>query len=812
MRKNNSFYDTVDQIVSYGIEKGILHLNTATQAFNGMHLVINNKAIINFGSCSYLGLEFHPALKEGAKAAIDRYGTQFSASRAYVSVGLYEILEGLLETIFEAPCVIAPTTTLGHIACIPVVVDDADAVILDQQVHNSVQSAVQLLKARGVHIELLRHNRMDLLEETIQSLRNKYRKIWYMADGIYSMFGDSSPVDTVYRLMDQYPELYYYVDDAHGMSIHGKSGRGYVLSRHAIHRKMIMATSLNKAFASGGGVLVFGDKETARKVGTVGGPLLSSGPMQPASLGADIAAANIHLGDEINSLQQQLKDNITFTRLLLEQYGLPVISEPGAAIFFVAVSLPKLGHHLVKKMLEAGFYVNLGVFPTVPMKQTGIRFTITRLHSFDDIRKMIHTLARLFPAAMQDEGITLPEIYKAFKRPMPEEALTDAAVSTMIDQTLLLETTQYHTIMDVPKELWNSLFLGKGSFDWDNLALLEESFSNNKAPEDNWLFDYIIVSDRTGKVIAASFFTTALAKDDMLSPDIISRQVETKRVNDPYFLTSKVISSGSMITEGEHLYIDSSSPLWKAAVALLLQKAYALQETNQANSIVLRDFHAIDEELDSLMVDNGFFRIGMPDAHSLNHIGGWDAQHFQEQLSYNALRQLKKKVLRNLPAFDIHLLSGTAGPARVEQWYQLYLQVKNKSFELNTFPLPRKFFTAIANSSHWEMMELWLKEVSTSGPVAVVCCHKSSDAYIPMVIGIDYTWNKTYNVYRQALYQVSLRAMQLGKTRLLLGFSADIEKQKMGAVAAKTWAYLHTSDSFNNEMLGAIPAVQHQTR
>ncbi len=295
MNKYHSFYDTVDQIVSYGIEKGILHLHTGKQMLKGTGLSINDRPIVNFGSCSYLGLEFDTRVKDSARDAIELYGTQFSSSRAYISLGLYKELQHLLEKIFDAPCVITPTTTLGHIANIPVMVCDGDAVIMDQQVHNSVQTAVQLVKARGGYIEMIRHNRMDLLEARIKELRSRHKKIWYMADGIYSMFGDCSPVDLIYKLMDQYPEFHYYVDDAHGMSIHGKHGRGFVLRDHDIHQKMVVATSLNKAFASGGGVLIYGNPELARKVANVGGPLLSSGPMQPSALGAAIASAKIHL-------------------------------------------------------------------------------------------------------------------------------------------------------------------------------------------------------------------------------------------------------------------------------------------------------------------------------------------------------------------------------------------------------------------------------------------------------------------------------------------------------------------------------------
>lgn len=812
MSKYHSFYNTVDQIVTYGVDKGILHLYTNNQSFNGTGIIIDDKPVLNFGSCSYLGLEFDPRIIAAAKEAINKYGTQFSESRAYVSLGLYRDLEVLIDKLFDAHCVIVPTTTLGHIACIPVIIDDADAIIMDQQVHNSVQTAVQLVKARGVHIELVRHNRMDLLEERIKELRSKHKKIWYMADGIYSMFGDCSPVETIYSLMNEYPELHYYVDDAHGMSIHGKHGRGFILSKHDMHTKMVMATSLNKAFASGGGALIFGDKELARKVGTVGGPLLSSGPMQPSALGAAIASAKIHLSEEIVKMQQQLKDNIQFTILLLKKFKLPVISEAGAAIFFVGVSLPKLGHNIVKQMLDAGFYVNLGVFPTVPMKQTGVRFTITRLHTFKEIESMITELARVFPIGMKEEEITLPEIYKAFKVAMPEEVELNQSVESVIKQSLSLKSKHYNSIQKIDKSLWDSLFKGKGTFDWESLLLLENSFSNNVQPEDNWIFDYLIIKDMEGNVVIATFFTTALWKDDMLSPSTVSKQVEAHRKDNPYYLTSKVICSGSLITEGEHIYIDTCSSLYKAAIELMFEKVYSLQEFYKANQIVLRDFQNTKEEIDNLMVDNGFFKIQMPQTHAISNLSWNTLQDFHDSLSLNSRRQMRRKVLRFTDKFKTEIITSTVSQGEVTNWYNLYLNVKNKNYELNTFALPVKYFEQLNQDDNWEVIKLSLIDDKdsqlTNNPCCVIFCHKTSEAYIPMIIGLDYTHNPEFSIYRQALYQVVIRAKDLGKEKILLGFSATTEKQKFGAIAMDAFAYMHTNDSYNIEVLSAISSIE----
>ena len=159
----------------------------------------------------------------------------------------------------------------------------------------------------------------------------------------------------------------------------------------------------------------------ARRVRTCGGPLITSGPLQPAQLGSAVAAAKIHLTNEIYDMQEDLRERIKFTGLMLKKYHLPVIAENNAAVFFVGVHLPKVGYNMVRRMLEAGYYVNLGIFPAVPMKNTGIRFTITRLHSFSQIEQMIRTMAEELPKALKEEGVTYEDIYKAFKMPLPEQ-------------------------------------------------------------------------------------------------------------------------------------------------------------------------------------------------------------------------------------------------------------------------------------------------------------------------------------------------------------------------------------------------------
>src|SRR5205823_10666400 len=127
------------------------------------------------GSCSYLGLEMDRRLRQAVCDAVMRYGTQFSSSRAYLSSPQYPLLEELLSEMFGGHALAAPTTSLGHLSAMPVLIGANDALILDQQVHNSLQTAAHQLRVQGTTVEMVRHSRIDRLEKMIERLAPGHR-------------------------------------------------------------------------------------------------------------------------------------------------------------------------------------------------------------------------------------------------------------------------------------------------------------------------------------------------------------------------------------------------------------------------------------------------------------------------------------------------------------------------------------------------------------------------------------------------------------------------------------------------------------
>jgi 7-keto-8-aminopelargonate synthetase-like enzyme len=409
--------DLVQQTLSSVHAHGIGILTVTNNRLQGRMIDIPAAPVegaVHFGNCSYLGLELDPRLKAGAIDAIQRFGTQFSSSRAYTGIALYEELEACLEKNFGLPVLATATTSLGHIAAIPVLVRPEDAVILDHQVHNSVQNAVQMVKANGTHVEQVRHNNMQRLEARIQILCSLHRQVWYMADGVYSMFGDIAPMKQIIELLNQYENFHCYIDDAHGMGWAGEYGCGQVLSEVNFHPRMILAGSMAKGFGSSGGFLVCPDAETKQKIRFGGSTMIFSGPITPAVLGASIASAKIMQTDELMTRQIGLQERIQYFIRTAQALGLPLVSEARTPIFFIGVGIPNMGYKICQRLIKAGFYTNIAVYPSVPYKNTGLRITLTLHHTLEDIQNMLCQVAKLLEEEELLQQVQRKDIFTAF--------------------------------------------------------------------------------------------------------------------------------------------------------------------------------------------------------------------------------------------------------------------------------------------------------------------------------------------------------------------------------------------------------------
>ncbi len=379
-------------------QRGLSALREEDRNLDGAWLTIGGRRLVNFGSCAYMGLNTDPRLKAAAKDAIDRFGPVFSSSTVYTSVGLYTELEERLKRIFHAHVVVPPTTTLGHLAALPVLIGEGDAVLVDSQAHSSVQLDTQILMEEVISVTPVAHNDMEILTAAVEDACSRFDQVWYLADGIYSMFGDVAPVAKIMDLVERHENLHVYFDDAHGFGWRGVNGRGMVLDTVPWHPRLVVAVSLAKSFGSGGAALAFPDAAMAERVQMSGGTMVFSGPLHPAQLGAAIASADIHLSPELEERQAVLDHQIKLMRASLLAADLPVVNTDATPLWFVRIGGSEQALELGRRMMDDGFYLNFAAFAAVPVGQAGLRLTHTVYHTDEQIEAMTESLARNFHA------------------------------------------------------------------------------------------------------------------------------------------------------------------------------------------------------------------------------------------------------------------------------------------------------------------------------------------------------------------------------------------------------------------------------
>lgn len=821
----SEFYETVRTMHEEARSRGLFFQHVDGERVVGRNIRLHDRDCLAFASCSYLGLERHPALVAAVHEHVDRYGTQFSASRGYVSLRAHGELEDLLGQVFDGHALLATSTTLAHQIALPVLASEKDAIVMDHQIHHSVHMAATLARAAGTLVEIVRHDQLDRAEELVARLARTRRTVWFACDGVFSMFGDLAPIGLLRRLLDVAPNVRLYIDDAHGMSWAGLHGRGSFLSRMPPHARLVVATSLNKAFSASGGCVIFPTAELREQVRLSAGPVVFSGPLQPPMLGAALASARVHLSAEIVERQAALRARVDLCNELARTLDLPLLAVNESPIFFFRCGLPRVAFAVAEQLFARGIYVTASIYPSVPMHTAGIRLSLTAGHSLADVRRVTEELARAIPSAMASEKLSREELDRAFAGVIPEESLrgdayrlrsasgrylalsyaTSAAEATPLQPPppkpagarLLVDVTR--TIRDIERRQWDELLGARACSSWDALLTAELLFRDHPAPEHNWSHLYVVVRDEEGVVLAATYFTVMLNKDDMLMRTEVSSAIEAHRRSEPYFLTSLVVCMGSGLSEGSHLYLRRDGD-WRGALTRILGVALDEYEARGAGILMLRDFREDDVELGDFLRDSGFIKVPMLDSHLLD-ITWTTEQEFLERLSRRRRRQLRE-VQEMTPHYRRRAFPKGAelDTAASDHLYRLYRNVADRKLRLNTFPLPRDAIAALAGSPAWELVTLHL-EPEAGGPadgaaVAWYAAHVCGGHYMPLICGLDYEHVYAHGAYRQLLYQIVLRAEELGVRCVHFGMDANYEKDRFRTTRVPTCAYVQTRDDF----------------
>lgn len=802
MASSSDLLDACDVVGGLARELGIGLLQAEDERLDGRSVRVDGRRLLNFCSCSYLGLELDPRLVEGAIDALLRFGTQFSVSRAFLSAPPYAELEARLDALTGGFCLVTPNTTLASAAALPSLVREGDFVLLDHQVHMTVQQVVPLLQRLGAAVEFVRHGALERLEARIRELRGRHPRVWFLLDGVYSMHGDLAPIEALGWLLGRYEQLHLYVDDAHGTSWTGRHGRGHALEhlRGAERERTVVALSLNKSYAAGGGALVLPDEATRRRVRYTAGPLLFTGPLQPPMLGAALASARIHATPELGRLQAELQGRIEHANARCRELGLPLLfPHERVPIRFIGLGPRTASVAMAAHLKERGLLASCALFPAVPAHQTGIRFTLTRHHTLEDVDRLLEEIARFLPHALSAGGVTRADVERGF-------GLARAGVRGRPQRADALRCEHVESIDACDAEEWSRL-LGARGFEAPFLRYLERTFGPHQKPESHWGFHYYRVSDGAGRPVLATFFTLAWMKDDAFAAAAVSRAIEARRREEPSYLTSRVVSMGSPLSEGDALFLDRGGS-WREALQLLMAHVSELAESAGAALVVLRDLPADDAALDAALLELGFAELPAPDSFELE-IAWRSREEYLASLSRRARRFQQRRVETLAGVYETHVLRrGERRPdAFWSHLHELYLEVWRHSFQLNTFALPEEFLPRMLEHEGFEIVTLTRRTAACGAgepaPEAFFAAYRGDEHYVALVLGLQRR-AVAHGAYRRCLATAIERAESLGLRHVRLGMGAPLEKRRFGASEVPRKVWFQARDHFHADVIALL--------
>jgi hypothetical protein len=556
-------------------------------------------------------------------------------------------------------------------------------------------------------------------------------------------------------------------------------------------------------------VLILPDRAVRDRIQLCGPTMLFSGPLQPAILGAAIASAKIHLTPEIDRLQAELRERIDFTTSLIRERGLPLVSPPDTPVGFIATGPTAVCRNLCGRMIDEGLYANPAQFPAAPVRQSGLRFLITRHHRFEDLERLVDAVDRHWEAAVGEAGSTPESVCQRFGlEPRVRPGTPRKSVAEQTSDPLVLECASSIDKLDARE--WDGLLGDRGCLAASALRVFERVFGPENEPENRWEFRYVIVRDEEGAPVLATILTASLWKADMLAPASVSEEVEALRAENPLYLTQRVFSQGCLLSEGDHLWLREPADAEASQRAIGQMLDWARDEANRlgCGMLVLRDVRDDDRALEAVYEEQGLLRNPGPESLVLDDVPA-DDRELVARLGHDHRRHYRRSVEPWNDAYDVEIV-GTRGRELGERearhLHGLYESVRSQSLELNTFALPMSLWLTLSTSPDWELVLLRPRGEAGAPACGFFAAYHGGSAYVPLVAGLDYTFVAERGLYRQLLRQTLERARRHGLDRILFGFGASLEKRRFGARPVASNMFIELDDHFAVDAIEQISA------
>lgn len=343
--------------------------------------------VIMLGSNSYLNIANNPRVLAAAKRALEKFGVGMGAVSNNAGIcDLHKTLEEKIAKFYNAESsIVFPSGYGTNIGVISALCSSNDIIINDSANHASIYDGCQL---SGAQIKVFPHGNMKYLERILDKIPDDKKGRLIITDGVFSMDGDIAKLDVITKLAQKY-RCALMVDDAHGIGIVGKTGRGSAQFYDVVDKIDLNVAMLSKGPGALGGFCA-ARKEIIQYLRLYARTYFFSTALCASVVGGLIEVFDLLEKDAAGRCE--LMQKTQYLKRKLAQEGFDIGSSQSAIVPVMIYDEKKL-FRLYQELRLQGVYVNIVTYPAVRRKECRLRLCVMKDLTYKDIDRAVEIIS-----------------------------------------------------------------------------------------------------------------------------------------------------------------------------------------------------------------------------------------------------------------------------------------------------------------------------------------------------------------------------------------------------------------------------------
>lgn len=377
------------------MEKGIYPYFRPITSKQGTEVTMDGHQILMFGSNAYTGLTGDDRVINAGIEAMKKYGSGCAGSRflnGTLDIHL-QLEKELAEFVGKDEALCFSTGFTVNSGVIPQLLTKDDFIICDDRDHASIVDGRRLSFAKGLHYK---HNDMADLERRIRRCpRNSVKLI--VVDGVFSMEGDLAKLPEIVELKHKYENVAIMVDEAHGIGVFGRGGRGVCDHFNLTSEIDLIMGTFSKSLASIGGFIA-ADKVIINFLRHNARTYIFQASDTPAATASALEA--LHIIQKEPERITHLWEVTNYALRRFREAGFEIGETESPIIPLYVRDLEKT-FVVTKRAFDEGVFINSVIPPACAPQDTLIRFSLMATHTKEQVDKAVDALTKVF----KEEGI-----------------------------------------------------------------------------------------------------------------------------------------------------------------------------------------------------------------------------------------------------------------------------------------------------------------------------------------------------------------------------------------------------------------------